>query len=157
MVKYIKRSLGLLLCVSILLGTNLITFAKSSQPESGFNTEFYENENQQENMQNPYAKAPAKPVYKINITGYRINPENDHVEVYVKVWGYGREMVTFDGKRVFAISMPPIYEGGMQVGVSYTYDCGVKPAPGNYDFVVTFTDYGFPYDKHTASKVIPIS
>lgn len=156
MCTFIKKSIGALLCMSLLLGMNVTAFAKTNPFEVSLKTEGYENTQQEEDVQSLSTRAAATPVYRIEIGDPEIN-DNNHIEIEVKVWGYGQQKVTFNGVRVYASSMPPIYEGGVQVGIAFTYDCGEVPAPGKYEFVASYTDYTSPYRTHTARSIITVS
>lgn len=93
----------------------------------------------------------------MQIGTYKINKTNNHLEVVVYMWGYGTDYVTFEGKRVNAIADPPLYdEFGQQVGIIWTFDCGVVTEPGKYEFKAEFTPYTAPFKPVIAMKTLTI-
>ena len=71
---------------------------------------------------------------------------NGNLCVLLKVYGYGSGYTTFNGRKIdYVASEPFIISGTGSDGFYYLYDCGVKPAVGNYVFYSKFTSTNFPH------------
>lgn len=92
---------------------------------------------------------PAPQVTKIECERYGWL-KNGHWGVVLKVYGYGWDRTTFDGKKISWIREEPfIISGTCADGFYYLYDCGTITSAGNYPFNSTFTSTNFPYKKVT--------
>lgn len=92
---------------------------------------------------------PAPQVTKIELE--RIGwLENGNFGVILKVYGYGSDVTTFNGKDISWIEREPfIISGTGADGFYYLYDCGPITAEGSYPFISTFTSTNYPHRKVT--------
>lgn len=96
---------------------------------------------------------PAPQVTKIQLERYGWL-ENGNFGVILKVYGYGSDVTTFNGKTIKWIEREPfIISGTGADGFYYLYDCGPITAEGSYPFISTFTSTNSPHKKVTYNDV----
>lgn len=100
---------------------------------------------------------PAPQVTKIELENFGWL-ENGNFGVILKVYGYGSDVTTFNGKTVSWIEQEPfIISGTGADGFYYLYDCGAVTSAGSYPFQSIFTSTNFPYSKVTFNDVFTFS
>lgn len=100
---------------------------------------------------------PAPQVTKIELENFGWL-ENGNFGVILKVYGYGRDVTTFNGKTISWIEQEPfIISGTGADGFYYLYDCGAITSEGSYPFQSIFTSTNFPYSKVTFNDVFTFS
>lgn len=78
--------------------------------------------------------------------------------VTIKVYGYGSDTTTFDGRSISWIHQEPfIISGTGADGFYYTYDCGSITQAGSYRFNTTFRSTNFPNTTRSFSTVFTFS
>lgn len=79
---------------------------------------------------------------------------NGNFGVTIKVYGYGSDTTTFDGRSISWIHQEPfIISGTGADGFYYTYDCGPITQAGSYRFNTTFRSTNFPNTTRSFSTV----
>lgn len=83
---------------------------------------------------------------------------NGNFGVTIKVYGYGSDTTTFDGRSISWIHQEPfIISGTGADGFYYTYDCGPITQAGSYRFNTTFRSTNFPNTTRSFSTVFTFS
>ena len=83
---------------------------------------------------------------------------NGNFGVTIKVYGYGSDTTTFDGRSISWIHQVPFIVSGTGAdGFYYTYDCGPITQAGSYRFDTTFRSTNFPYSTRSFSEVFTFS
>ena len=82
--------------------------------------------------------------------------DNGNFGVIIKVYGYGSDTTTFNGRSISWFRQDPfIISGTGADGFYYWYDCGPITQAGNYTFATTFRSTNFPYTQRSFSYVFP--
>ncbi|MDE6253090.1 MAG: hypothetical protein K2M78_10710 [Lachnospiraceae bacterium] len=83
---------------------------------------------------------------------------NGNFGVTIKVYGYGSDTTTFNGKSISWINQEPFIVSGTGAdGFYYTYDCGPITQAGSYRFETTFRSTNFPYTTRSFSETFTFS
>lgn len=176
MFKKIKKVIAFALALTMLMGMGTMAFAaekENSIPElaktneegmtvgvtnnhEGLTVEGVDNEEGISPLWQP-GDGPAPQVTKIELEGYGWL-QNGNFGVILKVYGYGSDTTTFNGKSVSWIEKEPfIISGTGADGFYYLFDCGPITAPGSYSFRSTFRSTNFPYKEVTYTDVFTFS
>ena len=100
---------------------------------------------------------PAPQVTRISLYRYGWLT-NGNFGVTIKVYGYGSDTTTFDGRSISWIHQEPFIVSGTGAdGFYYTYDCGPITQAGSYRFDTTFRSTNFPYSTRSFSEVFTFS
>lgn len=92
---------------------------------------------------------PAAQISQISIEDADWLP-NGHWGVVLKVYGYGRDITTFNGVAIPYIASQGFVEYGTGGdGFYYLYDCGEIIQAGTYEFVSRHISTNFPYKELT--------
>ncbi len=84
--------------------------------------------------------------------------QNGNFGVILKVYGYGRDVTTFNGRTISWIEQEPfIISGTGADGFYYLYDCGAITAAGSYPFKSIFTSTNSPHRQVTFNDVFTFS
>ena len=82
--------------------------------------------------------------------------DNGNFGVVLKVYGYGSDTTTFNGRKITWFKKDPfIISGTGADGFYYWYDCGPITAAGDYTFSTTFRSTNHPYTQRSYSRVFP--
>ena len=177
MFKKIKKVIVFALTLTMLMGMGTVAFAaekEGSVPElaktnqDGMTVNIADNQegltseivgNNEEGISPLWwpGDGPAPQVTKIELENYGWL-ENGNFGVILKVYGYGSDVTTFNGKSISWIEQEPfIISGTGADGFYYLYDCGAITSPGSYPFRSTFTSTNFPNKKVTFNDVFTFS
>lgn len=170
MINKMKKYFGLLLVAIMVMGISGITFAMD-QPQTLNNLSkegisVIENEqldevSDEKNEEiSPMAwpgSGSAPQVTSIQLYDY-LWLENGNFGVILKVYGYGRDNTTFDGRKISWIKQSLFTDfGTVADGSYYTYDCGPITKAGKYEFKTMFTSTNFPYSQKSYSASFTFS
>lgn len=161
MINKMKGYFGLLLAVIMVMGISTVTFAAdqyniSNDEEISImkNQQLNEVSVEQNESISPMAwpgSGSAPQVTSIQLHDYGWL-ENGNFGVILKVYGYGRDNTTFDGRSISWIKQDLFTDfGTIADGSYYLYDCGPITHPGTYTFDTTFTSTNFPYGQKSYS------
>lgn len=158
MFKKIKKVVAFALVLTMLMGMSTVAFAAETDNQSSkhpFSEEMTSLDNVSSesdtlsggvDVQVWPGDGPAPQVTRLEIADIGVLNSNGNLCVLLKVYGYGSGYTTFNGRKIdYVASEPFIISGTGADGFYYLYDCGVKPAVGNYVFYSKFTSTNFPH------------
>lgn len=165
MMKALKKIFVCVLAVTMLMGMSTTAFGAEKESgiskltrtnEGGVAVTIEGNDGEAAPMWWP-GDGPAPQVTKILLYNYGWL-ENGNFGVILKVYGYGSDTTTFNGRSISWIEQEPfIISGTGADGFYYLYDCGPVTQPGNYSFKSTFRSTNFPYGQVSFSDVFTFS
>ena len=142
MLKKIKKVIAFALALTMLMGMG--TMVSAAEKESSI-PEWWPGD------------GPAPQVTSISLYKYGWLT-NGNFGVTIKVYGYGSDTTTFDGRSISWIHQEPfIISGTGADGFYYTYDCGPITQAGSYRFNTTFRSTNFPNTTRSFSTVFTFS
>ena len=158
MFKKIKKVVAFALALTMLMGMSTFAFAAETDNQSSkhpFSEEMTSLDNVSSesdtlsggvDVQVWPGDGPAPQVTRLEIADIGVLNSNGNLCVLLKVYGYGSGYTTFNGRKIdYVAGEPFIISGTGADGFYYLYDCGVKPAVGNYVFYSKFTSTNFPH------------
>lgn len=165
MTKAVKRFLVCVLTVTMLMGMSTVASAAEKESdvpglaktnEDGITVALTENDGEATPIWWP-GDGPAPQVTNILLYDYGFL-ENNHFCVILRVYGYGSDTTTFNGKDVDWFQRDPfIISGTGADGFDYWFDCGLITQAGNYPFVSKWRSTNYPYSERTFSDVFIFS
>ena len=157
MLKKIKKCLAFALALTMLMGMGTVAFAAESEvPEltkvDGMTVAVEDNDDGISPLWWS-GDGPAPQVTKIELYDHGLL-DNGNYCVVIKVYGYGRDTTTFNGRSISWFKQQPfIISGNGADGFYYWYDCGKVTVPGDYTFATTFRSTNFPYGEKSFSCI----
>lgn len=160
MFKKIKKVIAFALALTMLMGMGTVAFAAESESEvpeltkvDGMTVAIEEDNDDGISPLWWSGDGPAPQVTKIELYDHGLL-DNGNYCVIIKVYGYGSDTTTFNGRSISWFKKQPfIISGNGADGFYYWYDCGKITTPGNYTFATKFRSTNFPYGEKSFSCV----